>query len=228
MTPLDLVGNGSLTSTEVINIARFLLMLDKDNTPTNGIEISRKVQERAKAWGAINFKSAVFPSEAVYTMITNASVEDGVTHSLPTDEVATTHLRTTLLCANAGAYVGIYKGFEAGKIVLMVDPTTGEVKGSSYNPDNKTSVEIKSTTAINYNGDLKFVSLEDSAKRYFGKPVSTNMIEGTWFDSNNSAIKGTFSAKRIGGDSQSVYRYASVFSGDEKAFMLLMLIIKIK
>lgn len=221
MTPLNLVKNASLNSEEVINISRFLMMLDKDNTPSNGIEISAKVQEKAKTWEAVDFKSASFPSEAVRTMITNASVEDLITHSLPTAEVATTHLRTTLLCANAGAYVGEYVGSETGKIVLMVDPTTGKVTGSSYNPDDQTSVEIKSTTPINYSSDLKFVSLEDSAKRYYGEPVSADKIEGIWVDSNNSTIKGTFSANRIGGDSKAVYRYTSVFTGDEKGVYTL-------
>ena len=133
MTPIDLVANGKLSTPEVINKARFLMMLDKDNMPSNGIEISQKVQDKAEEWAAINFADADFPTQNVNNIITEASVEDGVVHELPDSATASAHLRTTLLCANAGAYAGSYEGTEDGNVVFMVNPITGEVNGSSYN-----------------------------------------------------------------------------------------------
>jgi len=215
MTPIDLVTGGTLASAEVINKVRFLMMLDKDNTPSNGIEISKKVQAKAKSWEAVDFTVDDFLGE-VNTMQIEATAEDGVAHLLPDAETAVTHLKTTLLCANAGAYVGSYEGTEAGNIALFVNPVTGEVGGSSYNPDNEVSVEINSTTALDYDMGLEFVSAEDSAKAYMGKLNSTESVSGTWENSADTAQKGTFSAERLGGESGAVYRYTVPFTGGDK------------
>lgn len=217
MTPIDLVTQGSLASPEVINKVRFLMMLDKDNTPSNGIEISSKVQAKAKDWGDVDFKDGVFPSEAVHSIIADASVEDGVSHApLPDAETALKHLKTTLLCANAGAFVGSYTGSENGNIALMVDPVTGKVQGSSYNSDNQVSVEVKSTSALDYDKDLTFVSMEDSAKTFSGLLKSTEELDGTWIEDSDAEKNGAFFGKRKGGKSDAVYRYTVAFTGGDK------------
>jgi len=216
MTPVDLVTGGTLASAEVINKVRFLMMLDKDNTPSNGIEISKKVQTKAASWTAVNFAAADFPTQNVNNIVTSASVEDGVVHELPDALAAATHLKTTLLCANAGAYVGSYEGTESGNVALVVNPVTGEVAGSSYNPDNEVSVEISSTTALDYDMGLEFVSAENSAKAFSGKLNSTEDLSGTWEYNGDAGQKGTFSAERLGGDSNAVYRYTVPFTGGDK------------
>ena len=216
MTPIDLVTNGTLASAEVINKVRFLMMLDKDNTPSNGIEISQKVQAKAESWGAVDFAATDFPTQDVNRIVTEASVEDAVVHELPDAVAAATHLKTTLLCANAGAYVGSYEGTEAGNVALVVNPVTGEVDGSSYYPGNEVSVEISSTTALDYDMGLEFVSAEDSAKTFSGKLNSTESASGTWENSADTTQKGTFSAERLGGKSDAVYRYTVPFTGGDK------------
>jgi hypothetical protein len=216
MTPVDLVANGTLASAEVINKVRFLMMLDKDNTPSNGIEISKKVQAKAESWLAVDFAAADFPTQNVNNIVTSASVADGIEHEIPEATVAATHLKTTLLCANAGAYVGSYEGTESGNIALVVNPVTGEVVGSSYNPENEVSVEISSTTALDYDMGLEFVSAEDSAKEFTGKLNSTEDLSGTWENSANTSLKGTFSAERLGGESDAVYRYTVPFTGGDQ------------
>ncbi|MEB8432879.1 hypothetical protein OO007_11615 [Cocleimonas sp. KMM 6892] len=216
MTPVDLVANGTLASAEVINKVRFLMMLDKDNTPSNGIEISKKVQAKAESWAAVDFAAADFPTQNVNNIVTSASVADGIEHEIPEATVAATHLKTTLLCANAGAYVGSYEGTESGNIALVVNPVTGEVVGSSYNPENEVSVEISSATALDYDMGLEFVSAEDSAKEFTGKLNSTEDLSGTWENSANTSLKGTFSAERLGGESDAVYRYTVPFTGGDQ------------
>ena len=44
VTPVDLVEQGSSSSKPVVNIARFLISLDQDAEPSNGIAISQDVQ----------------------------------------------------------------------------------------------------------------------------------------------------------------------------------------
>jgi len=216
MTPLDLVVDGQLATPEVINKVRFLMMLDKDNTPSNGIEISSKVQEKAKSWETVDFAGVDFPNQALNNIIVDASVEDAVSHSLPEAAVATAHLRSTLLCANAGAFKGTYTGAESGNIVFVVDPVTGGVNGSSYNPDNEVSVEVKNTEAIDYDQGLMFVSAEDSAKAFRGTLQSSDDVDGTWVNSSDDTLSGAFSAVRFGSKSDSTFRYAASFTGDDK------------
>lgn len=216
MTPVDLGVNSKLTSKEVTNKVRFLMMLDKDNNANNGIEISSRVSAKAKSWGPIDFAALSFPSQTVFKYLVDASVADGVSHAMPTPENAVKHLRTTLLCANTGAYVGSYKGGESGSIALILDPVTGAVKGSSYNPENQVSVEIKSTSLIDYDKDLSFTSAEDSAKKFTGKYTSTELIEGTWEDVSRPLRKGDFSAMRLTDSANSIYRYTFSYKGSDK------------
>lgn len=215
MTPLDLVANGQVATTEVVNRVRFLMMLDKDNTPSNGIEISKKVQTKAIDWSAVDFSAADFLGE-VSSIIVDASVEDGVSHSLPDAQAAMTHLKTTLLCSFAGAYVGEYSGTETGNIALMVDPVMGNVLGSSYNLENQVSVVVNSVTEIDYDNNLEFESSEDSSKKFTGKLDSTDKLQGTWVNTSNAQSTGDFSASRLGGISTAVYRYSASFTGGDK------------
>ena len=216
MTPLDLVAGGQLSSIEVINRVRFLMMLDKDNDPTNGIEISTAVQGIAKEWMAIDFAATDFPNQDLNDMIVEASVADSKAHSLPDLATATAHIRSTLLCANAGAFKGTYTGAESGSVVFVVDPVSGEVNGSSYNPDNEVSVEVNNTTAIDYDAGLEFVSAEDSAKAFSGTLLSSDDITGTWLNSSVESSNGDFTATRFGSKSDSTYRYVAYYTGGNK------------
>ena len=215
MTPLDLVADGNLASDKVINRTRFLMMLDLDNKPGNGINISKKVQAKAKNWEAVDFAADDFLSE-ISSISAEASAEDGVAHVLPTAAAAKKHLKTTLLCSYAGAYVGAYSGTEEGHVALMVDPATGEVIGSSYDSATQESTEIKAVTAINYDVGLAFVSAQDSAKKFSGQLSSTDKLSGSWVDVNDAANKGDFNGARVGGASNAVYRYTVAFKGDDK------------
>ena len=217
MTPLDLVAGGQLATPEVINRVRFLMMLDKDGNPGNGIEISKEVQEIANTWEAVDFKADDFPfNDALIGISNDASAKDRVSHSFPSSEIATAHIRSTLLCANAGAFIGSYSGSESGTIAFVVDPVTGEINGSSYNPDNEVSVEVKNTEAIDYDAGLTFVSSEDSAKAFSGTLQSSDEIDGSWENSSETSLNGSFKADRFGSKSDSTLRYAASFTGDEK------------
>lgn len=215
MTPVDLVENGKLTDTAVVNRVRLLMMLDKDNTPGNGIEISQKVQDKANDWDAVDFTATNFLNE-VNTIQIDATAEDGVAHALPDADAAIAHLKTSLLCTYAGAYVGGYTGSESGNIAFMVDPVSANVKGSSFNPENEVSVDVNNIAVIDYDNELEFESGEDSAKKFSGKLSSTDKMQGSWANVSDEALTGDFTADRIGGANNAVYRYAVSFSGSDK------------
>lgn len=213
MTPIDLVANGLLATDEVINRARFLMMLDEDNMPSNGIEISREVQAIADDFEAVDFTAADFPTAAVGDIRVSASLADDIRHDLPDAEAATAHLRTTLLCANAGAYVGSYDGTEEGNLALVVNPITGEVNGSSFDLEAQVSVEVNNTTALDFDTGLEFVSAEDSGKVFSGALNSTEAISGDWTNSIDTTENGEFTVNRLGGANNAVFRYTVAFIG---------------
>lgn len=231
ISPIDLVANGNLASDAVINRVRFLMMLDKNNVPSDGIEISSNVQAVAKdRWENIDFSQENFDSDPkVIDIRIDASVADStpqnqVNRDLPSKEDAVAHLRTTLLCSYAGGFNGTYSGTEAGNVAFVVDPASGKLGGSSYNPTNQVSVEINSTSPIDYDTDLGFTSAEDSGKEFSGNFASTDALSGAWVNSQASAEKGNFTATRLGGESDAVYRYAAPYAGlnnDEKGVIIV-------
>ena len=216
MTPIDLVEDGKLASAGVINRVRFLMMLDKDNMPSNGIEISDEVQEVAEGWTSVDFAAADFPSQAVNDFRTKASVADGIVHDLPDADAASAHLRTTLLCANAGAYVGSYDGTESGNIALAINPINGEVNGSSYDSTNDVSSEVSNTTALDFDSGLSFVSGNDVTQVFSGTVDSTESISGDWQSSADATQNGNFDVNRLGGASDAVFRYTVTFVGSDQ------------
>ncbi len=220
MTPMDLVKNGKADTVEVINRVRFLMMLDKDADPENGIEIDKRVLEVAKKeWGTVDFGKG-FPTNKEYKMSNNAVKADGGDHYFPEPADAKAHFDRTLAgikatkrCFDSGAFVGTFSGTEKGNIALMLDPTTdGKVIGSLFIKD--AAVEITSETAINYDAtSRKFVSKGLEGKKFTGTLKSGNVLEGTWVDVADAKKKGDFKAERMGGDSGATYRYTAVYQG---------------
>ncbi len=215
MTPVDLVTGGTLSHTEVVNRVRLLMMLDEDNIPSNGIVISSKVQAKAAQWGAVDFAAADFLNE-VNTIQVEATAEDGVAHLLPSTVDAIAHLKTTLLCSYAGAFVGDYAGSNVGNLAFMVDPVTGEVKGSSYDSASQVSFEVNNITTIDYENSLDFETGESSAKKFSGQLSSPDDMSGTWVNVSETTSTGTFSGARLGGDNNATYRYTAAFTNGGK------------
>ena len=80
LTPVDLVAGGSSSSTEVLNLVRFLLMLDDDGDSSNGINISSAVQTVAENWSAVDFTTANLQSE-LSSIISDTASADGTSHT---------------------------------------------------------------------------------------------------------------------------------------------------
>ncbi len=225
MTPKDLVVDGEVDTPEVLNRVRFLMMLDKDNKPDNGIQISPSVQQKAKSWAAIDFKDA-FPSEKAFNMVTEASVADRITHAFPSVEDAKTHFTRTLdiiksteRCVDAGAFSGTFSGTEQGNIVFILDPATGGIKGSFFNTaqsGNHIPVAINEETVIDYETQSRsFTSLSTTGLRFTGSlKAGNNALQGTWVDKNDNTKKGTFSAQRIVTQSGANFRYNATYQGN--------------
>ena len=231
MTPKDLVVGAKFDTPEVLNRVRFLMMLDKDSNPANGIEISTELQKEAKSWVALDFSKDKFnktdpktEKNLVAGMSKDAVRADSGDHDLPSTPEAKTHFENTLSviksterCSDAGAFTGTYDGSESGNIVFILDPSTGDIKGSLFNTDksgNHIPAEIKKEAAIDYDKqERSFVSLSTSGIKLSGKLTGNNVLEGSWVNKDDNKKKGTFIAKRIGGNGGAKYRYNALYEG---------------
>jgi hypothetical protein len=213
VTPVDLVSGGSSSNIEVQNIVRFLMMLDDDGDPTNGINIALSVQEIAQSWSQVDFTTADLQAELT-SIISDAASADGGTHTLPDAITAQSHLESTLLCSYAGAFKGTYNGDDNGQFGILIDATTGDVDGVAYSVPMDTFIDLSGTTPISYDQNAAFVSGNtDIGATFSGEFTSVNAVSGTWQDVDGD--NGGFSGTRIGGASDAVYRFTGNYSGND-------------
>jgi hypothetical protein len=212
VTPIDLVPGGSSGSTEVLNLVRFLLMLDTDGDPDNGITISPAIQSAADNWSAVDFTSSDLSSELA-SIISDAASVDGTTHSLPDTATAQSHLESTLLCVRAGAYSGTYGGDDSGPFGVLVDAASGLVSGFAYSPFDGL-LSLSGTTAVSFDQRGAFISGNvSSGATYSGEFTDPDTLAGSW-NLSATAESGTFSGRRIGGALNAAYRFTGSFSTD--------------
>ena len=211
VTPMDLVPGSSSSSVKVQNITRFLMMLDDDGIPSNGISIPPSIQEAAQQWSPVNFESPDLSTE-LETIITEArSVDGNNSHLLPTAGVAQSHLESTLRCIYAGAFKGKFTGEDNGNFGALVDASTGYVQGVSYSIPLSQSISLGGTRAVSYDQNLTFVSGSTSSQATFnGQFDSPDDVSGSW---QNPFFRGSFSGSRIGGDKNAVYRLTGNYTG---------------
>ena len=217
ITPVDLVsgatpemlskkGEPSKTLIEVVNRVRFLLLLDKDNDPNkDGIEISNEVQKKLKELSGkkkdIDFKKSVddFENELGYV---NGVVDNiHVSRDVRSFEYAKSHLKNTLKviennkrCTDSGAFTGTYSGTESGNIAVILDPSTGKLKGTIFNTDKSGNFVPRETIKLTLSGGL-----------------SDNTLKGKWVDSLDKEKSGDFTADRIAGNSGANKRYSAIY-----------------
>jgi hypothetical protein len=126
VTPVDLVAQGTGNSNHVLNVVRFLMMLDQDGNPNNGIQISAAVTAAAASWAPVNFDTTDLAT-TLGPIIQQASAADGVPHALPEVATAQAHLRAGFYCTHSGNYYGTFgaghlAGFGRGDFTASVFP----------------------------------------------------------------------------------------------------------
>jgi hypothetical protein len=150
VTPVDLVAQGTGTSNRVLNVVRFLMMLDQDGNTNNGIQISAAVTAAAASWAPVDFDTADLPT-TLGPIIQQASAADGVSHGLPDAATAQAHLRTAFYCTHAGNYYGAYwkprlYGLRSG-FTASVFPD-GSMHSLAYASDTLAGFEVQTNNAV--------------------------------------------------------------------------------
>jgi hypothetical protein len=217
VTPLDLATAGTSATANVTNRVRFLMMLDSDGNPANGINISSAVQAAATLWSQPAFDTGDIASDAAMSAITSAvQSTTALTVTLPSAATAKSHVESTLRCIYAGAYKGTFSGGDSGQFGVLVDATNGNVSGVAVSSSAPGSpMLLTGVTPITYDQNAAFTSGNTSTGATFsGKYTSTNGVSGTWANTSTSS-QGNFTGTRIGGSSNALYRYTGRFTGSD-------------
>ena len=224
VTPVDVVNDGTSDSIEVKNIVKFLLVLDKDQDPSNGIHIPESVRRIAEDW-EVNFSASDF-SSILSPVVTAAERIYGDSRAAPDDVEAKTHLEKTFRCSYSGIYggtytgSGTYSGDRGGFVGIMVDASDGKVLGVGYygneEGDDAFVISSRSPEPISYDQEVSFAGEEVHGKKFEGE-FTLSGVEGTWvrkdeFDSETFSGEGTFSAIRVGGSKEALYRYTAIYT----------------
>jgi len=201
ITPLDLVDDGTTLTPAVQNIVRFLMLMDSDDDPSNGIAISEALRERAESWQQVDFTAADF--EAALASIIPDTQVDGELRQLPTAAQAFLHLQLSRQCLYAGMYQGTYTGGDNGRIQILVTPD-GLIGGSAYSiPDDESAPLVTNPPHVLPPGpDVPFTGTIGEST-VSGTFPSFDTVSGTWTD-------GTFSATRYAGTATAAYKFYTV------------------
>lgn len=195
VTPVDLVeGAADQNNQTVVNIARFLLTLDLDENPDNGIVIERALHDLTEGLELdFTVSSFEFDLEAEPVLAAFAPVL-GETRTLVDQATASEHLRLSLIGALAGRYAGTYfvsAGEDSqvvGEFELLLD-RAGEVCGFVREPGDD---PVAAVGTFQSNGSLTFSAAAIGGN--FGGTVVDDEISGGWI--TGSAGPGQLEAEK--------------------------------
>ncbi len=228
--PQALAGSGALDDVETLNRARFLLMLDFDGNPDNGIEISDAVQQIAESWTQPDFGTADLDTELA-SFISDAFSVDQTMHDLPGAAAALAHLEATAACAYGGAFAGRMAGDLSGAFAVVIGfPGIGN---APFSPS--------SAGWVAFDGLEEFVAGGGGANSitYAARPVidhsgvnlagpfdgsfeTPDRITGNW-ESAGNGVSGTYSVDRIGGDDGTWRLVGDIFGAELSGVVALAL-----
>ena len=217
LSPLDLAGaNVSTTSSPTTqNITRFLMLLDKDANPSNGIVISAAVQKLAAKWPTkIDFTGDLPTVLAGTTILSDLNSIPGETHVLPSASAAQAHLDATLLCTYSGAFGGTYGGGQTafgGNIGVAIDPLTGFASGYALTTGESQLLPLTGDAPLLFDDvPLPTVLAHTNEASYSFQFSDLDDISGNW-NEGAGTDQGSFSASRGGTDQTPEYRFTGTY-----------------
>lgn len=205
VTPIDLVAGGTSGVVEVQNRVRFLMMLDTDGDPLNGITIADSVRTRAQQWTQVDFATADLPG-ALATIIADVRSATGGAHVLPDTDAARNHLTATFRCAFSGGFRGTYAGDDRGRFGMLVG-TNGAVFGIGYSTDDQTGFTTgPNSFPVSVDQQRNFIAgTTTTGASFTGRFTTPNDVSGTW--RLGATEDGTFTGARVGGLANALYRF---------------------
>lgn len=220
ITPLDLVRNGASSDIAVLNRVRFLLVLDDDDDPANGIRISTDVQRSAQVatsiWKPVDFSVDETALAAELNLVIFDLIRLEGAQQIPTAAEARTHLEATLRCVRSGAFRGTLAGGDTGNFGVMVDAETGELRGYASRSGSQALIALDGTEPVSLDQETFFIS-DDAATgaTFTGRLTDPDNITGAWEFAAAQQPSGTFLGRRIGGTGDATYRFTASYEGSD-------------
>jgi len=223
ITPVHLVANGNTSRTDVVNIARFLQMLDSNNNPDDGIVISPEVRSVAETWQPVNFLAGDLDVELASIISDVASVDNRIP-ALPAPQTAKARLDATLTCTYSGAFGGRFSDNSGvvGRFGFLLNGKTGVLSGHIYREGSTVVIPIVGTTPLRFDAqNINAISVtgRTSETDEFSFQFSTlDQIDGNWLNLNTDQ-QGTFSGARMNNPQTPIYLFVGTFTGDDTGVM---------
>jgi len=221
--PPSLVASGLFDDPEVVNMARFLLMLDGDEDPTNGISISDDLRTMADSWPQVDFSAADLAAELTVPISDIMSVEQRMAGP-PDSATALAHLDDTLACAYSGAFTGTLSGSNTGAVAMIF---ARNLRGRSQDEFSWQAFDPNESFILSTSGPYQLAARPSLDSRPFDQTVlidavfdTPDSLSGNW-DYPPEARSGAFSANRIGGDTAE-FRMTGGFSTAEGSGVLVL------
>lgn len=221
--PPSLFAGGLFDDTGAVNMARFLLMLDGDEDPANGIGISDDLQTMADSWPQVDFTAVDFPAELTVPISDIMSVEQRAA-TPPDSATAFAHLDDTLSCAYSGAFVGTLSGTSSGAVVMAF---ARRLFGFSLDEFSWQAIDADGEFGLFTSGPYQLAARPSLDSRPFDQTTlidaifdTPDSLSGNWEFPPESA-SGTFTANRIGGDTAE-FRMTGSFSSPDAAGVLVL------
>ena len=202
-TPIDLGSGGGTSSTRSQNVVRFLMMLDRDGDPANGILISQAVRDMARNWQQVDFGTSDL-GNALVTIISDVASVDDRTPALPDAATARAHLEDTLYCTLSGVFQGTLSGSRTGPVTVVLRPTgqahaIGVGDGALLGPGRP---------VVGRERGFDLTRAADGA-RIRAEFTSEESVSGTWSVGSDS---GQFSATRRFGSADATWRFTGFWN----------------
>ena len=223
MTPLDLVSGGTIETDAVVNLTRFLMLLDEDEDPANGITIGSAVATAASGWSSVDFSSASFDTD-IASIVTDVGTAYSSTPSLVAANVAANHLKYTYACAASGVYAGSFTGDLSGTALVWVDsilydptqlgtfdPVQGAAYGAFYNASSPNGFWTNVAGGLSFEqNNTVAIGSSNAFLQLSGNLENFNAVNsGGW---TYGAQSGTYSIARVAGASDAVYRVTGYYT----------------
>lgn len=131
ITPVQFVsGATDQTNSTVTNIVQFLMTIDDDHNPANGIQITQAIRDAA-AGLSVDFTLANFDTDSNVSSVVNTLTTASTIGSqvLVSNSAAQTHLSDSLFSLLTGTYSGTYSGTDSGSWTITI-ATNGTISGS--------------------------------------------------------------------------------------------------
>jgi hypothetical protein len=194
ITPVELVpGAADETNPTVANIVRFLLSLDDDGDPSNGIAISTEIAEAA-ADMTINFdqttQAFTDDGDVQVNLSTLTALNPNGAVSLVSTADAQIHFSSTLIGLFVGSYSGTFDGDISGSYSFTVDEG-GAIDGSGSGDDGG----FEFTGQLSSDGTAAAGSVDGESTVFVITLERDGSFQGTWRNDGEN-IEGTVSGQK--------------------------------